>query len=228
MCLAESTLLGILLSAGGTAVTEKQPATRTERKRCAILQAAVEEFRANGFQATSMDRIAERAEVSKRTIYNHFESKEVLFQAITDELVDQIVSVNELDYDPSQALEAQLEEIGRRKVALMTCPGFLDLAKVTITEHLRVPELAGDTFCRIHDDENALVRWIRAAVADGRLDVRKPAMAAEQFSALLSAFAFWPLIFGRPQPTPDELEEVVRETIAMFLDHYGADEEAQG
>ena len=52
--------------------------TRTERKRCAILEAAAEEFQANGFEGTSMDRVAERAGVSKRTIYNHFENKEAL------------------------------------------------------------------------------------------------------------------------------------------------------
>lgn len=194
--------------------------TRTERKRCAILQAAVEEFHASGFQATSMDRIAERAEVSKRTIYNHFPSKEVLFEAITDELVNQIVNVAEAPYDSERDLRSQLVEFGRRKVELMTCPGFLRLARVALSEHLRIPELASDTFCRIHEDENALVRWIRAAEADGRLQDVEPAVAAEEFSALLSAFAFWPLIFGRPMPSEEELEATVARAAGMLLDHY--------
>ena len=41
----------------------------TDRKREAIIQAAIAEFRDNGFKVTSMDRIAARAEVSKRTVY---------------------------------------------------------------------------------------------------------------------------------------------------------------
>ena len=48
----------------------------TDRKREAIIQAAIAEFRDNGFKVTSMDRIAARAEVSKRTVYNHFPSKD--------------------------------------------------------------------------------------------------------------------------------------------------------
>ena len=182
----------------------------------------MEEFEANGFQCTSMDRVAERANVSKRTIYNHFESKEALFQAITEELVDQIVRVADVPYDARRSLKSQLEEIGHRKIDLMTCPGFLSLAKVTISEHLRDPQQASDTYCRIHREEDGLVRWIRAAAADSRLDVSAPMEAAEQFSALLSAFAFWPLIFGRPAPTKKKLAEIVSSAAEMFLAHYAA------
>ena len=197
--------------------------TRTERKRCDILRAAVEEFLANGFQATSMDRVAERAQVSKRTIYSHFESKEALYQAITEELIRQVVSAQETPYDSARSLRSQLEEIGTNKVRLMTCPGFISLAKVTITENLRDPGLASDTYCRIRANEGGLPRWIRAAAADGRLKNVDPSVAAEQYSALLSAFVFWPQIFGQPAPTPDALERVVADSAAMFLDHYAAE-----
>jgi len=40
----------------------------TDRKRVAIVGAAIEEFLAAGYDATSMDRIAARASVSKRTV----------------------------------------------------------------------------------------------------------------------------------------------------------------
>ncbi|WP_390888393.1 TetR/AcrR family transcriptional regulator, partial [Leclercia adecarboxylata] len=53
-----------------------RPTRLTDRKRAAILEAAVAEFRAFGFAGTSMDRIAATAEVSKRTVYNHFASKD--------------------------------------------------------------------------------------------------------------------------------------------------------
>ncbi|HCT25152.1 MAG TPA: TetR family transcriptional regulator, partial [Stenotrophomonas sp.] len=48
----------------------RAPQRLTDRKREAIVRAAVEEFRASGYEATSMDRIAEVAGVSKRTVYN--------------------------------------------------------------------------------------------------------------------------------------------------------------
>ena len=55
------------------------PQRLTDRKRLAILAAAADQFRANGFEASSMDKIAAIAGVSKRTVYNHFPSKHELF-----------------------------------------------------------------------------------------------------------------------------------------------------
>ena len=57
------------------------PKRDTSQKRHEILDAAIREFQAVGYDNTSMDRIAESAGASKRTVYNHFASKELLFQA---------------------------------------------------------------------------------------------------------------------------------------------------
>ena len=42
-------------------------------------------FAARGFEATTMEEIAERAGVSKPLVYRHFGTKEALYQAIADE-----------------------------------------------------------------------------------------------------------------------------------------------
>jgi AcrR family transcriptional regulator len=52
-----------------------------------ILSAALEAFVENGFAATRLDDIAERAGVSKGTLYLYFESKEALFKAAVRENV---------------------------------------------------------------------------------------------------------------------------------------------
>lgn len=51
-------------------------------KRRAILNAATELFAARGYGAVSMDAIARSADVSKATLYAHFESKDQLFATI--------------------------------------------------------------------------------------------------------------------------------------------------
>ena len=51
-------------------------------KHDAIIRAASEMFLAEGFDRTSLDQIAQRAGVSKQTIYSHFADKEALFKAI--------------------------------------------------------------------------------------------------------------------------------------------------
>lgn len=60
----------------------KENQTKGEITRIAIEDAAIELFMEQGYHATSMRQIAERAELALGGIYNHFSSKEEIFQAI--------------------------------------------------------------------------------------------------------------------------------------------------
>mgnify|MGYP001774160483 CR=1 FL=1 len=51
------------------------------QKRDSILKAAQETFQDSGFIGASMDRIAEKAGVTKQTVYRYFSTKEELFKA---------------------------------------------------------------------------------------------------------------------------------------------------
>ncbi len=63
---------------------------RESPKTTAVAEAATEKFLTYGFFGTSMNRIAEAASVSKRTVYDHFPNKEELFQAIADKILKRI------------------------------------------------------------------------------------------------------------------------------------------
>lgn len=52
----------------------------------AILEGAMHEFLAHGYAATSMDRVAATANVSKATVYSYFRDKENLFNALVERL----------------------------------------------------------------------------------------------------------------------------------------------
>jgi len=64
----------------GSVKPRGRPKSREKHEH--ILQAAGECFLALGLSGTSMDEVASRAGVSKQTVYSHFHSKEVLFQAV--------------------------------------------------------------------------------------------------------------------------------------------------
>ena len=61
-------------------------------RREALLQAAAEVFFEQGYVATSIDAIIERAGGSKRNIYSEFGSKEGLFAAIVTNSADMALS----------------------------------------------------------------------------------------------------------------------------------------
>lgn len=63
-------------------VKEKENPTKGETTRLAIEDAAIELFMEQGYHATSMRQIAEQAELALGGIYNHFKSKEEIFEAI--------------------------------------------------------------------------------------------------------------------------------------------------
>ena len=84
------------------------PLRLTDRKREAIVAAAIAEFRANGFEVTSMDKIAATAGVSKRTVYNHFPSKEELFAEILHQLWASSVAQLDVSYASDRPLREQL------------------------------------------------------------------------------------------------------------------------
>ena len=108
------------------------PLKQTDRKRIAILQAAIAEFRSKGFEATSMDKIAATAEVSKRTVYNHFPGKEDLFAAILMHLWESAAAQSEIVYQKERPLKTQLQEFLSKKMQLLCDPDFLDLVRVAV------------------------------------------------------------------------------------------------
>lgn len=83
------------------------PLRLTDRKRHAIVEAAIAQFRQHGFEATSMDRVAATAGVSKRTVYNHFPSKDALFGEILRGLWQRSADAVNLVYRPDQCCRAR-------------------------------------------------------------------------------------------------------------------------
>ncbi|MPY83307.1 MAG: TetR family transcriptional regulator [Actinophytocola sp.] len=62
------------------------------KRREQLLTVAQDVFAANGYHATAMDEIAERAGVSKPVLYQHFPGKLDLYSALLDVHVDELVS----------------------------------------------------------------------------------------------------------------------------------------
>lgn len=200
----------------------RPPARLTDRKRAAILDAAVAEFRQSGYEVTSMDRIAATAGVSKRTVYNHFPSKEALFAEILQRLVERGVDGLDLAYRSERPLRPQLMELVRQKLRLLHEEGFADLARVAIAAAIHSPERARDMVERMGEREEGLTTWIRAAAADGRLKTKDPVFASMQLQGLVKGFAFWPQVaLGQPALTPTRQKQVADAAVDMFLSYYG-------
>ena len=96
----------------------------------AILDAASALFLERGIAATTMESVAERACVSKMTVYGHFRDKPALLSAVFERNIKTIRLPDlAVGPDPTSSL-AQLAEFGKRLVSFLTRPEIVRTASV--------------------------------------------------------------------------------------------------
>lgn len=198
--------------------------TLSDRKRQAILDAALAEFDNRGFNATSMDQVAARANVSKRTVYNHFGSKDELFAAIRGRLFAQIADI-QFEYDPEKDLRDQLQSIAKQQVELVCSDAFRKFARISIPLSIQSAEIAETTFDAFHEANRAIRRLVKRATQDGRLRAADSRFVVRQFVGLIHANVLWPqLLGGQKKPGKQLKQRVAETTVAMFLGHFAVED----
>jgi AcrR family transcriptional regulator len=73
-----------------------------ERMRARLLAAALELFEARGFDATTIDQIAERADVARQTVLNHYPAKKDFVAAWGERRRDQLAALEEAAAEPAR------------------------------------------------------------------------------------------------------------------------------
>jgi AcrR family transcriptional regulator len=63
-----------------------------EQRRAKILSAAVRAFARDGYDGTTMDEIAARAQITKPVLYDHFSSKQALFLTVLETIRDGLIA----------------------------------------------------------------------------------------------------------------------------------------
>ena len=145
-----------------------------------IIDAALELFVAKGFMATRLDEVAQRAGVSKGTLYLYFENKEALFKAVVETLVvpeiDQTEQQIQAFDGPASELISQLvkqwwESVGESQLC--------GLPKLIISEAGNFPELASfyveHVIVRVR---RLIAQLISRGIAAGEFKPCDPAYAA--------------------------------------------------
>lgn len=70
----------------------RSQAERTEATTAALVDAARELFASEGYEATSLDAVAARAEMTKGAVYHHFAGKRQLFEAVFTREVERMAT----------------------------------------------------------------------------------------------------------------------------------------
>lgn len=184
-----------------------------------LLEAAAAEFLRHGFAGANVGKIAGAAGVSKKTVYVHFASKEVLFVAAAQDglrkaRLSEVLSVAD-DLSPSRVLRRFLREVldlalsarGRASYRLVTseAPGFAGLLhayRASIEDAVIQP----------------LAAWLQRKVDLGAFAIDDTRMAA---SMLIHMVLSEPLrdvaLGGFPVPRPTIRTALVRQAVQLFV-----------
>lgn len=130
-------------AAAGQALPRKpRRAQPPEERRAAILDAALEEFTARGFEGARLDDVAKRAGVAKGTIYLYFADKETLFQELVRSMVSPVIGTLEqlrtVDIPARMLIEALLTTFVREVYATRR----KDIVRLILSEGPRFPSIA--------------------------------------------------------------------------------------
>ena len=119
---------------------------RTERSRNLILDAAGEAFRELGFANTSMEEIATRAGLTRKTVYNLFSSKEEIALRLLGRAIAHAGDEGPVELGKLEALQAALSASGpiRRTLA-----GALVTRRANVLTVERAPPRRGASARRI-------------------------------------------------------------------------------
>jgi AcrR family transcriptional regulator len=214
--------------ASTSAASARKPQRGRIDKRQAILDAAFTVFAREGYANACVKEIAAEANVAKPTVYNHLNDKANLFRHAVEvaggNAMTESLAVIERLLDPGDDLRAALEDVGRRLLLSHCSEQSWALRRLLYAEAVRFPDLLDDIQgYKVNGTTEALAdRFARLTLA-GRLRANDPALAAEQFIALLTGPMEARTRLGT-QPVPDcELRSVTRAAVHTFLQTFGAE-----
>lgn len=197
--------------------------TRSELKREAIIDAALQAFTEDGIKGTSMDNIALLANVSKRTVYNHFESKEILVMFLINKLWKQSMVDIDIHYCADQSLTVQLTALLDAQVQLMSSQQYIDMSRMAFSHFFYHQDALKEAVAKFNAQDSALKRWINAAILDGKLTIETSQIdtVLVQLHSLIKGSAFWPQMMGYGELlTRDQQLQLIENTIEIFLARY--------
>jgi AcrR family transcriptional regulator len=198
--------------------TRSREDRRSGTRRQAFLAAAQDVFLERGFAGTNLDEVIRRSGGSRATLYAQFGSKEGLFAAIIGELCQGIVGAL-AGAALTGTVRSALETFGLAYMQVLMTPGGLGLYRIVIAESSRSPDLGSAVYeAGPLAASEQLSDFLRSCVADGRLRLADPDLAARHFLEMVKGDLHFRALLGLGEPpTPTSLRRSIRHAVDVFL-----------
>jgi len=194
--------------------TQQQQEQRHEE----LLNVALDIFLEKGYEQTTMEEIAIRVGMSKRTVYARYEDKGRLFKAAVQRAIERYtVPRNEVEALATGDLAETLAAVARQRIANMATPVATKLQRILSAQSYRFPELfhaafdegAGPTINFLKD---LFVHYAR----QGQIQVSDARRAATAFLSLAVGGPARIIVSGN-KIDDAAIEEHIHFTVNLFL-----------
>lgn len=210
----------------GQAASEASPGIQPHQlrissaKRKLILDASIQTFLASGYQAARMDAIGDLAGVSYATLYKHFPSKEELFVAAVDRLIERLL-VEYHEHKVPDDLEPGLRAICRNFCEVVSDPQFIATMRMVIGQVHVFPEVGK----RFHEARQLFAErtdcWMQERVDRGLLDIADVERARAELIGMLNEVFYFPRLFIVDYSvSPGKVRRTVDSVVETFLARY--------
>ncbi|GEK09672.1 MULTISPECIES: TetR/AcrR family transcriptional regulator [Pseudoalteromonas] len=191
--------------------------TQLSPKQQSILCAAIEEFAQKGLQATTMESISQSAEVSKRTLYKHYSTKDELFDAVVELLIERIKPITAIQFIPNYDFSVQLQHLAKSAMTLLNDEDYMRLSRIVMIESMRSFEQAQNLNGKFSHCEAEMIQWFEDAANAGCLGDFDADLAAAYFWGALKKLGYWERAIKWQAPLPEaELDILVEKAVALF------------
>jgi AcrR family transcriptional regulator len=193
---------------------------RRRRSRAALLEAAIALFQEKGIRTTRLEEICARADIAPRTFFNHFETRERLYEAIARQRAEQLANQLDALRDDPRALGERLNDLF---TAIGAYLGARPLYRELVGEMLHLRHDGGTEAVRARILGQAALRFIRDGVARGEIARRHPpeVLADLLLGALVIALGNW------SASEEYDLEEGLAGAAAALVDLFAAGDPAR-
>ncbi len=194
-----------------------------------ILEAALDFFSVNGYEATSISQLADAVGIRKASLYSHFANKQDILDTVVKTVLkgyaDHSIFVRANWDDPGftkdmagMKAEDAVKLIQGQMRYILHDPHISKGRKMLMIEQFRNKELAHlQTKQNYEDVLNYFVGMMRFLIREGILKDADPEIMAAQFS---SPITVWINLCDREPEREDEILELVRKHIIQFFDVY--------
>lgn len=194
---------------------------KTEEKRQAIIETALQVFLELGYEQASMAEIATRVGGSKATLYGYFESKEEMFvEVMLGAAADEIKAAFAL-LDTSKPIRETLMNLGKHYLTAILRPELLAMRRVAIHEGGR--SSVGAQFYERGPKHgwSMVAEFLQQSIRLGQLRKCNATVAAAHLRSLYEAELLEPCSLGVSADTSARnIAKVVTRAVDVFMAAY--------